>query len=151
MKCSVTFRACVGLLWWSVLLYLSRAAAEWYMLLLSVPAVRSISCHHLRRTTAANYFSMGRHYYSKAAASCFHVLFLESTYCTAEAAVFILSVLYCTLSQRAGRVLSNSSLLSLFLQNKIIWLHFLSLPLLKWVSFSWCGANVLASICTAWC
>lgn len=73
MKCCVTFRAGVGLqlLWCSsVLLYLSAAAAEWYMLLLSFPAVGSISCHHSPRTTAANYFSTGPRYYSKAAARC---------------------------------------------------------------------------------
>lgn len=90
MKGCVTLRACFCLLCrGSVLLYLSLAAAECYMLLLSFPAVHSISCHHLRRTTAANYSSTGPRYYSKAAALCFRVLFLESTYCniSTEAAV----------------------------------------------------------------
>lgn len=46
---------------------------------LSFPAAHSISCHHLHKTTTANYFSVSTHSYSRAAAPCFCVLFLGAT------------------------------------------------------------------------
>lgn len=156
IKCCVALRAGVGLqlLWCcSVLLYLSAAAAEWYMLLLSFPAVGSISCHHSPRTTAANYFSTGPRYYSKAAArcvfsrailgicvlwyqrvgSCFYPFYPPLHPCAAG--------WECWVTAHVSPCLFWSRLSD----------YFLSLPLLKSLSFSWFGANVLSSICAAWC
>lgn len=143
MKWSVRLCICFHH-WWFVPLSLWPLSLTWCCCM-SFPVVGSISCHHLHRTTTANYFSAAPMLLLKSCSSMFSVYYSWKLHqpCSrlwrhVKGSCFYSYVLLTASRRGAGRVLSNNLMLRNFksspymlricnLSDYIFYFHFLYL------------------------